>query len=228
MWSGVHEELSSSFDVISYDVRGAGWSPRAEGPHSPSDDLVTLLDALDIERVALVGSSMGSRIALELSAAHPERTSSAVLCSLALPEFATSDCNGLLPEFIRALTLQDLDEATELFTRMWFDGRRDPTSVDWTKRAAFVELVDLGFASSLIHQQWRTSDEVGPVEHLRTPTLFITGRDDWPDIHATAAALHRDMPNSSVVSLDSAAHTLTLDQPSMLLREIERFVTAHP
>jgi pimeloyl-ACP methyl ester carboxylesterase len=227
MWSKTHVALSSHFDVVSYDVRGAGRSSRDEVVHSPSEDLGALLDAFGIERAALIGLSMGARIAFELAAVQPDRISSATLCSLALPEFVTSDCDGMLPEFIRSLSQGRIDTAAQLYTRMWFDGRREPSSVDATRRAAFAKLVDLTFAQTFVHQKWRTLEEIGGVEHIRTPTLFINGRSDWPDIDDTITALNSMMPNSAAVSIDGAAHTLNLDQPRELLRIVKHFLSTH-
>ena len=228
MWSETHVALSSHHDVISYDVRGAGSSSRDDVVHSPSQDLGALLDELDIERAALIGLSMGARIAFELAAAQPARISSATLCSLALPEFITSDCDGMLPEFIRALTEGRSEVATQLYTRMWFDGRRERSSVDAERRAEFAGLVDLTFAETFVHQEWRTLDEIGAVQEIRTPTLFVAGRDDWPDINDTVAALNAMMPDSAAISIDGAAHTLNLDQPGELLRIANHFLSAHP
>jgi 3-oxoadipate enol-lactonase len=227
MWSDTHVALSANYDVISYDVRGAGESVRDDLAHFPADDLNALLAELKIGRAVLVGLSMGARIAFELAATQPERIHASVLCSLALPEFVTSDCNGLLPEFVRSLTEGQSEDATQLFTRMWFDGRRKASSIHAARRANFVELVDLTFASTFVHQQWRTLDEIGPVEKILTPTLFLTGRDDWPDIHDTAAALDARMPQSSAVSIQDAAHTVNFDQPRALLRNINSFLASH-
>ncbi len=228
MWADAHGALSANYDVISYDVRGAGRSSRDLVAHSPSDDLAALLDELGIERAAIVGASMGARIALEFSALHPNRTRASVLCSLALPEFVTSDCNGMLAQFVRAVTEQHLEEATQLFTRMWFDGRREASSTNAAQRGAFVELIDLTFAETFVHQQWRTLEQIGPAEHIATPTLFLTGQDDWPDIHRTVAALDASMPDSRSVSIEGAAHMVNLDQPQEVFGHIDQFVSAHP
>ena len=227
MWSDTHLALSADYDVISYDVRGAGASVRDNEVHSPCVDLHELLDELGIERAAIVGLSMGARIAFEFAATQPARVRAAVLCSLALPEFVASDCNGMLPEFIQALTGGNAEEATQLFTRMWFDGRRKSSAVNVARRARFVELIDLSFAATFVNQKWQSLAEIGPVEAIHTPTMFITGRDDWPDIHETVAALDARMPESTAVSIQDAAHTINFDQPRALLRNITGFLAAH-
>jgi pimeloyl-ACP methyl ester carboxylesterase len=228
VWADAHDALSAGYDVVSVDFRGAGQSSREPTPHSPSQDLIDLLDELGLTRGALVGCSMGARAALEVAALRPERVRALVACSLALPEFVDSDCDGQLPEFVRAATTGDWVRAKELFTRMWFDGRRDPATVDARARERFEELIDLGFAATYPHQRWLTLDELGPVERIATPTRFVTGEADWPDIHRTAAALAARLPSADVVSLDGAAHTPNLDRPREWLDRVQGFLATHP
>ena len=79
LWSAAQLALSAAYDVVTYDVRGAGRSPRDPVDHAPCDDLVALLDELHLDRVAIVGLSMGARIGLEVAATRPERVRALVL-----------------------------------------------------------------------------------------------------------------------------------------------------
>lgn len=85
-WPEFHARLAERFDVIAPDHPGFGKSddfPEAEGV----DDLVyhylDVLDALDADRVHLVGASFGGWIAAELAVAAPHRLKSLVLLSAA-------------------------------------------------------------------------------------------------------------------------------------------------
>src|SRR4029450_3537966 len=51
------------FRSIRYDQRGYGRSPSWSGPYSPVDDLLSVLDAAEVEQAALVGTSRGGRAA---------------------------------------------------------------------------------------------------------------------------------------------------------------------
>lgn len=80
---GILDSLASRFRVIAPDLRGHGASDK---PLRPGDyglrlveDLVRLLDHLAVERVHVVGYSMGAAIALRLLTLHPDRVASAVL-----------------------------------------------------------------------------------------------------------------------------------------------------
>lgn len=87
MWFHQVRALSPHFRVIVYDQRGHG---RTEAPddrsrYSPGHlvrDLAGFLDALALDRVALVGFSMGGGPALALAAQRPERVSHLVLADV--------------------------------------------------------------------------------------------------------------------------------------------------
>jgi pimeloyl-ACP methyl ester carboxylesterase len=77
MNTGVFSALAKRYRVIAFDNRGHGKSGK---PHDPKQygremgqDAIRLMDFLRIQRAHLVGYSMGSAIAAQLLALHPER-----------------------------------------------------------------------------------------------------------------------------------------------------------
>ena len=77
-WGDVVPLLSSSHQVIVADTRGFGRSTRGTEPlsyHLFASDYLGLLDQLQIPRVALVGTSDGAIIGLDIAVHHPERLS---------------------------------------------------------------------------------------------------------------------------------------------------------
>jgi len=78
--------LAEAFDVLCPDNRGMGGSDLGAGPMTVDrlvEDLVDLLDALEIERAAVAGWSMGGFVAQALAAAHPSRVGGLVLLATA-------------------------------------------------------------------------------------------------------------------------------------------------
>lgn len=74
--------LSQHFRVIDYDMRGYGASDRPVQDYDMevwADDAAGLLDALEIERAHVHGTSMGGMIAIVLAGKYPERTTSVVI-----------------------------------------------------------------------------------------------------------------------------------------------------
>src|SRR6478672_2300392 len=89
MWGLQTPVLAQRYRVISYDVRGHGLTPYSGGAvsiESLADDLLELVDHLELERVAVVGISMGGMISQAFASAHPERVFALALLST-LPVF---------------------------------------------------------------------------------------------------------------------------------------------
>jgi pimeloyl-ACP methyl ester carboxylesterase len=80
--------LWDRFRILTYDLRGHGYSDMPPAGYTADDmaaDLLELLDALEIERPAIVGHSYGADIALYFALAHPERVEHVVAIEGALP-----------------------------------------------------------------------------------------------------------------------------------------------
>ena len=87
-WAAVARH--SSYDLVAPDLRGRGRSRSIAGPagmHAHATDLVALLDHLGLERVVVVGHSMGGFVATTFAAEHPDRVASVLLVDggLSLP-----------------------------------------------------------------------------------------------------------------------------------------------
>jgi pimeloyl-ACP methyl ester carboxylesterase len=75
-------ELSEHFRVVDYDMRGYGQSDRPVQDYDMevwADDLAGLMDALELDRAHVHGTSMGGMIAIVFAGKYPERTRSVVI-----------------------------------------------------------------------------------------------------------------------------------------------------
>jgi pimeloyl-ACP methyl ester carboxylesterase len=76
-FAGLRERLEADHDVLAADLPGHGSSPSmAEAPtvEALADVVEADLDALGLERVHVLGNSLGARIALELARRHRARS----------------------------------------------------------------------------------------------------------------------------------------------------------
>lgn len=86
--------LLPDLTVLAPDLRGRGGSAALPGPYGMAAhvaDLVALLDAVDAQRVAVAGHSMGGFIAVALAAAFPDRVAALVLVDGGLPTGRPAD-----------------------------------------------------------------------------------------------------------------------------------------
>jgi pimeloyl-ACP methyl ester carboxylesterase len=85
--------LYDHFQILTYDLRGHGYSDTPASGYSPdamARDLLELLDALEIEQPVIAGHSYGADIALYFAAAYPERVREVVAIEAALPALEES------------------------------------------------------------------------------------------------------------------------------------------
>src|SRR5690242_21520236 len=75
-YAAVTEAMARHFTVIDYDHRGYGFSDRPRRRYSMdvwTDDMVSLLDTLGVERTHVHGGSMGGFIAVYFAVKYPAR-----------------------------------------------------------------------------------------------------------------------------------------------------------
>jgi pimeloyl-ACP methyl ester carboxylesterase len=82
-WRLTIPHLAKQFRVIAPDILGFGYTERPDGVEYGAEawlaHLVGLLDALDLDRVSIVGNSFGGSLALKLATRYPERVDRLVL-----------------------------------------------------------------------------------------------------------------------------------------------------
>ena len=87
LWSWLHAE-APELTLVTPDLRGRADSVEVQGPYGlarHADDMAAVLDALGLDRVPVVGMSMGGFVALELRHRHPERVASLTLVDGGFP-----------------------------------------------------------------------------------------------------------------------------------------------
>jgi pimeloyl-ACP methyl ester carboxylesterase len=120
MWLPIHERLSQSVDLIAPEHPGFGESPMPEWLDG-FDDLVVhydeLFDALDLERVHVVGYSLGGWIAAELAVFYPRRLASLTLITpigLRIPGKPIKDIFAMDPEVMATTMFNDFTNAAQV------------------------------------------------------------------------------------------------------------------
>ena len=83
-FEGLAEALSENYRVIAVDQRGRGRSEYDSNPanYQPAvycQDMFTLLDTLGIERVSLIGTSMGGIMSFIITTMAPDRIQAMVI-----------------------------------------------------------------------------------------------------------------------------------------------------
>ncbi len=187
-WLFNHEALADHRAVYALDLPGHGGSSKRVG-EGTLDDLgaaVTIfLDSLGLDRVHLVGHSVGGGVALQFALAHPGRVSSLVLiASTGLgPEIDGAYIDG----FVTAARRKEFKPLLEkLFTNPALVSHRLIDDILKYKRLDGVEPALRALANQLFPDGRQARILRDRLAELPIPILVIWGKDDRiiPESHS--------------------------------------------
>ncbi len=237
-WRHVLPALSQTHHVLALDLPGFGRSkPRSSGGFSDLVESVSsFIVALSLERVHLVGSSLGAAIAGSVAVQLPDKISSVTLVDGVPPGFVGLEhapqvgplleqgigegyYTGLreagqdaayrtLEPYYASLTGMPQEDHAFLRERVWARVWSD------TQRAAFfASLRSLVVASPL---------ELNTLENI--PLLLVWGEQDliWP-MGAALETLNR-FPKAKLERIPHAGHLPHQEQPEAFVRVLEGFL----
>ncbi len=206
------------------DLPGFGEAPLPE-EFAPWHDVLQTMDALGVDRAALVGNSFGGAVALSVAATAPGRVAALVLVSAPPP--------GLTP----TRELQLAWEAEEsAFDRGDIDGAVRAVIDAWTLPGAGAELRDrlAGMQRRAFELALAGGDRPeapDPIETdpealgaLQMPALVAAGELDMADFRTGAEFLARELPRARHVVIAGAGHLAPLEQPEAFQRLVLDFL----
>jgi 3-oxoadipate enol-lactonase len=233
MWSHLAAALAVDHRVIRHDVRGVGESLPPTGPWSHHTDLLDVFDELLVERVHLIGASMGAGIAVEAVLARPGAFASLVLVAPGGALFGDTppELRPIWKAEVDALDRGDLDEAVEVNVRAWVDGSRPPDAVDPAVRAFVGRMQREAFEIPEWDAELFPEHELAPpaahrVGEIGCPVLVVVGESDQPSVIETAERIAADASRSRLVVWPDAAHMLTLERPDAFAALVREFLEA--
>ncbi|HEX5630321.1 MAG TPA: alpha/beta hydrolase, partial [Acidimicrobiia bacterium] len=218
--------LSGEFETVGYDPRGSGKSH----PVSPAEitleahleDLDGLREALGIDRVNLIGHSLGALVVLLFAARHPEKTGALVL-SHPGPPFAPEMMKQLHHAFMKNQTDTDRKameaiagsdafqavqpEAHEAFFKAMYSA--------FFRDRSLLSQLDFGFtAATVAHamgaeeqltEQILALDPASLLSSVRSPTLVLHAEHDLIPL-AFSTFLAAEIEGAQLVVLEGVGH----------------------
>jgi 3-oxoadipate enol-lactonase len=212
--------------VVCADTRGHGASSAPPAPYTMDDlvaDAVAVLDALDIERVHLVGLSLGGMMGFGLGILHPGRVASLVLCDAradAPPAFAAPWDERMQSALREGCASLAVSTTERWFGRPFLDAHPELAQQFRDGVAATSVEGFVGCARAI-----QRLDYLARVPRIQAPTTLIVGANDGP-LPQAMAELHTLIAGSVLEVIPGAGHLPIIDQPAAfnaaLLRHFER------
>ncbi len=239
-WLDTIEALGERFHCIAPDLVGFG---ATDHPHEHFDgasawlelrvrQCVALLDALGVERAALIGNSAGGgAVALAMLREVPDRVERVVLLGGAGVRSGADDLS-IAPT--RALAFYD-DPSPERMLRMLQPFSANPAQLPEPLSSIAARRFETAMRPQVrrsFESMWAAGGDGLELadEDLRAidrPVLLLHGRDDTLADPARSLRLSRMLPDADLCVLSGAGHWLHLDRPAMFRALVTAFLLDH-
>ena len=249
-WRFTLPALAARHRVFAPDLPGFGRSqkPRARyGIGYFARVLDRYLEGRRLRSAAVVGTSLGGRIALELAVQYPELVSKLVLVNslgLGRPQVQLYYPLMMVPRvgetvmgiakgalrwapatIIRKVAARYTGASSDLAQTMddaYLENLREIYAEEGYPEAYLATVRSLVTVKALLGAH----DVTGDLTRIKSPTLIVWGADDplFPLEHATRA--HRNLPGSRLAVIEGAGHTPQAERPEEFNRILIRFLAS--
>jgi pimeloyl-ACP methyl ester carboxylesterase len=214
MWADHLRPLADAgYRVVAMDLPGFGEAPVAH-EEAPWSDVVQTMDALNIDRAALVGNSFGGAVALRVAVVAPDRVAAIALVSAPPPDLEPSaELQSAWEAEESALERGDIEAAVGAVLDAWLLADAPATLRDRVaamQRRAFEVQTAAGEPTEMDDP---LDAHPGALERLQVPALVAAGDLDMPDFRVGAEALAQRLSRARRADIAGARHLAPLEQP---------------
>ena len=223
MWQPQIDDLAEAgLRVIAPNAFGIDGSEKKESWNFTeySHELVLLLDSLNIEKVTIVGLSMGGYQAFEFYRLYPGKTASLVLCDTRADGDAP-EARSAREEFTSAIELGGSTEAIRRMIPNYFTPAtysRNPelvTQAETIIRAQSATVINAAMRAIMMRS------DAGPLlATISCPVLVLNGAEDKLTTADTAKSISSRIPHSKLQLLADAGHISNMEQPEAFNRAL--------
>jgi 2-hydroxy-6-oxonona-2,4-dienedioate hydrolase len=227
--------LSAKYRAIAVTMPGWGESsPQSLATGRNGVEAIRqLVDALELDKVTLLGNSMGGAMALEFTATYPGRVSHLVTMGVGNPAAVNMLAPAGLSEGIRILKEAYEDPSPQNMKRlvqiMCFDPAMGSDELAAERSATAKKY-------SEHNQNWLDILRSGPpmalpaalISSMRSwtvPTMLIHGRDDRVTHFEAGLQLAATIPNSRLVLINQCGHWAQLEHANEFNALVDSFLT---
>ncbi|AUI60924.1 hypothetical protein B1H26_08605 [Amycolatopsis sp. BJA-103] len=241
-WLDVLAALSGQFTVIAPDLLGHGESAKPRADYSVAAyacGMRDLLSVLGVDKVSVVGHSLGGGVAMQFAYQFPDRCERLVLVGSGgigpgvhplLRLAAAPGAGFLLPVVGSAPVRLGLRAFRGLLRQAGGFGLGEDLDYVLGK---YVRLVEAPTRQAFLRTLRSVVDWRGQVVNLLDrcyltagiPTMLVWGTEDHVVPSAHAAVAHAAMPGSRLVVFEGAGHFPYLSDPARFLAILREFLT---
>jgi pimeloyl-ACP methyl ester carboxylesterase len=237
MWVTLAEELARDRTVVVPDLRGMGLSAKPGNGYdkwTQAADMRAVLEALGIEKAAVVGHDIGTMVAYAYAARYRDKTEKLIVMDAPVPGVPPWDDivrNPLLWHFdFGGPDVERLVEGREriYLDRFWNEFAGNPSKIGEATRRHYAELYAQPGAMRAAFAQFRSirkdaeDNRKAIATKLSIPVLAVGGERSFG---ATQAVVMRNAAvNVTEVVIPGAGHWLMEEEPTATIKAIRQFL----
>ena len=221
-WTSLARHWSERYSVFVIDQRNHGQSPHAEEFNYPemAEDLRETLDSLGLDKIYLLGHSMGGKTAMFFALKYPERIEKMLVADIG-PRFYKPHHTEIIAG-LQAVMPETLSSRAEAEERLSALVPEASTRQFLLKNLYRTEEGGFAFRFNLtaIARHIEHIGKAVPPEICSVNTLFVRGEnsryilpEDWPAIQA-------QFPKASLDTIAGAGHWLHAEKPQEFSRHV--------
>lgn len=222
-WDSFAAAARDTYHIYALDQRGFGDSDHAPdanyGTTAFANDLKGFLDALGLEKVIIVGHSMGGHNAMAFTARNPGRVIKLVVVDLAPGPRSGAGAVAQQNEF------DSIDELLQINI-----AANPQTPVDQLRLLAETNTKrlpngKLGWKrDAKLPASWQAEDLWDEVAKIEVPVLVQRGTITRAFTVEDAERMTKVIPNCALESFEGAGHTIQADQPEAFNQSVLKFL----
>ena len=218
-WRRALAPLALRHRVVLYDFRGHGRTSLGQADSSLrqlSEDLVTLLDALEIERAHLCGFSLGGTIVMRTAIDHPGRVAKLIpVATSSRVGRAASDWYAARAEMVRS-GAPELRATLEQDARDIYGNAPGEFEEGWLIRSQSTA-DPRGYGNACAAMAALNADPLDPrLPGIQAPTLVICGERDQLCPPRAAEIIRDGIPGSRMEVIEGSGHPIPVEKPEQL------------
>ncbi|MEZ5003046.1 MAG: 3-oxoadipate enol-lactonase [Chitinophagales bacterium] len=212
IWDAVVDQLKEHYAILRFNKRGHGLSDVPEGPtdlKNYSDDLLCLLDQLNVEKIYLVGLSIGGMISMLFTSLYPDRVEKLVLSDTAPVIGNEKDWNAR----IRIIEAKGINFLAKGIIERWFAASFISQYPEATKgyQNMLERTTIIGYTAAC--GAIRDADLTENLKSILQPTLCICGSEDQSTPTTLVKEMTRQISNATYYEIQATGHLPCVEKP---------------
>ena len=225
MWDPQINSLKE-FSTITYDLLGHGKTPYKKEKLSLNDfsnQLIEILEHLKIDKIHLIGFSLGSLIALDFVSKMQNKVDKLILIGTTYKR-SIEERSLVLDRYNQAKLNKPISKQA---LKRWFTDKyleENPKTYD-----SFMNILN---KNSVDHKNFLKAyesfanheDNIPLIQGISSKTLVMTGSDDPGSTPAMSKELVKDIPNSSYIEVKKGKHLCSIECADDVNINIRNFI----